>query len=247
MQSSTNYVEVGTLEQCATTAQKLFVFAVFLVRSFPHLDRIRRDTEYLSVCSPNAGKCGPKHSKYGHFSRSVHHAFPGIQCMAFQIYLSFLFVIVILIFVVIFIIILFNKIKSNLKKKREKERKCRTTVLHQKTLAMVYILVQLQAYLELNQNKAPSLRLLWNIRRSYDWLFLLFFQKQSSRGVLQKNVFLKISQNSSLGRSKTSLKKRLWHRCFPVNFAKFLRTPFFAEHLRCCFCFFMRRKIYQKD
>ena len=22
------------------------------------------------------------------------------------------------------------------------------------------------------------------------------------------------------------LKKRLWHRCFPVNFAKFLRTPF---------------------
>ena len=24
----------------------------------------------------------------------------------------------------------------------------------------------------------------------------------------------------------TSLKKRLWHRCFPVNFAKFLRTLF---------------------
>ena len=22
------------------------------------------------------------------------------------------------------------------------------------------------------------------------------------------------------------LKKRLWHRCFPVNFGKFLRTPF---------------------
>ena len=27
------------------------------------------------------------------------------------------------------------------------------------------------------------------------------------------------------------LKKRLWHRCFPVNFVKFLRTPFFTEHL----------------
>ena len=26
-------------------------------------------------------------------------------------------------------------------------------------------------------------------------------------------------------------KKRLWHRCFSVNFAKFLRTPFFIEHL----------------
>ena len=24
----------------------------------------------------------------------------------------------------------------------------------------------------------------------------------------------------------TLLKKRLWHRCFPVDFAKFLRTPF---------------------
>ena len=27
------------------------------------------------------------------------------------------------------------------------------------------------------------------------------------------------------------LKKRLWHRWFPVNFAKFLRTPFLTEHL----------------
>ena len=26
-------------------------------------------------------------------------------------------------------------------------------------------------------------------------------------------------------RPVTLLKKRLWHRCFPVNFAKFLRTP----------------------
>ena len=27
------------------------------------------------------------------------------------------------------------------------------------------------------------------------------------------------------------LKKRLWKRYFHVNFAKFLRTPFFTEHL----------------
>ena len=26
-------------------------------------------------------------------------------------------------------------------------------------------------------------------------------------------------------------KRDLWQRCFPVNFAKFLRTPFFIEHL----------------
>ena len=33
-------------------------------------------------------------------------------------------------------------------------------------------------------------------------------------------------------RPATLLKKRLWHRCFPVNFAKFLRTSFSIEHLR---------------
>ena len=31
---------------------------------------------------------------------------------------------------------------------------------------------------------------------------------------------------------KTLFKKRLWHSCFPVNFTKFLRTPFLIEHLR---------------
>ena len=28
------------------------------------------------------------------------------------------------------------------------------------------------------------------------------------------------------------IKKRRQHRCFPVNIGKFLRTPFFMEHLR---------------
>ena len=32
-------------------------------------------------------------------------------------------------------------------------------------------------------------------------------------------------------RSAKSLKKRLWQMCFPVNFVKFLRTPFYKEHL----------------
>ena len=34
-------------------------------------------------------------------------------------------------------------------------------------------------------------------------------------------------------RTATLSKRRLWHsRCFLVNFAKFLRTPFFIEYLR---------------
>ena len=31
------------------------------------------------------------------------------------------------------------------------------------------------------------------------------------------------------------LKKRLWHRCFPMNFVKFLRTPFHRTPLNDCF------------
>ena len=60
-----------------------------------------------------------------------------------------------------------------------------------------------------------------------------------------KKVFKEISQNSQENicdrvsfliklqpEPATLFKKRLWHRCFPVNFAKFLRTPFLTEHLQ---------------
>ena len=30
----------------------------------------------------------------------------------------------------------------------------------------------------------------------------------------------------------TLLNKRLWHRCFPVNFARFLGTTFFTEQIQ---------------
>ena len=43
-------------------------------------------------------------------------------------------------------------------------------------------------------------------------------------------------------RPSTLLKKRLWPRCFPVNFLKFLRTTFFTEHVwttaSVCFIYF---------
>ena len=34
-------------------------------------------------------------------------------------------------------------------------------------------------------------------------------------------------------RPATLLKKRLWQRCFLMNFVKFLRTQFFIKHFRC--------------
>ena len=42
-------------------------------------------------------------------------------------------------------------------------------------------------------------------------------------------------------RPATLLKRRLWHRCFPVNFVKFLRTSFLTEHLRWLLLSFFRR------
>ena len=69
---------------------------------------------------------------------------------------------------------------------------------------------------------------------------------RSSRSeVFCKKIFLKnlqISQENICTRvpffiklqawPATLLKKDLWHRCFSVKFAKFLRTSFFMEHLR---------------
>ena len=49
-------------------------------------------------------------------------------------------------------------------------------------------------------------------------------------GCSVKKVFLEISHfkfNKVVG---LRLKKRTWHRCFPVNFGKILGTPFSIEH-----------------
>ena len=45
-------------------------------------------------------------------------------------------------------------------------------------------------------------------------------------------------------RSATLLKMRLWHRCFPMNFVKFLRMPYFTEQFRWLLLTF--RKIHRK-
>ena len=53
-------------------------------------------------------------------------------------------------------------------------------------------------------------------------------QMQSSEGGLYNKGGLKnfVKFTRRLGWPATLLKNRLWHRCFPVNFTKFLRTPF---------------------
>ena len=60
-------------------------------------------------------------------------------------------------------------------------------------------------------------------------------EEAATRGFLCNKVFLEISQHSQkniCARPTTLLRKRLWHRCFPVNFVKFLRTPFLQNTSR---------------
>ena len=51
--------------------------------------------------------------------------------------------------------------------------------------------------------------------------------QNSQKNAVPESLFYKVAGL----RPATLLKKRLWHRCFPVNFTKFLRTPFIIEHL----------------
>ena len=53
------------------------------------------------------------------------------------------------------------------------------------------------------------------------------FVKFTGKHLCQSLLF-----NKAAGlKPETLLKTGLWHRCFPVNFSKFLRTHFFTEHL----------------
>ena len=50
---------------------------------------------------------------------------------------------------------------------------------------------------------------------------LLFFE----------SYFIYFPETGNFQKQSSLLKKRLWLRCFPVNFVKFLKTHFVREHL----------------
>ena len=67
----------------------------------------------------------------------------------------------------------------------------------------------------------------YNTSRNKMWENLRKSPAAATGGVLPEKVFLEISQNSQENTwARVSL-----HRCFPVNFVKFLRTPFLQNTL----------------
>ena len=86
--------------------------------------------------------------------------------------------------------------------------------------------------------------MLWSILRQLFCKYFSYFQWNISNEEVRSSrpeVFCKkgVPRNVSeplfywsCNSPATLLKKSFWHRCFPVNFAKFLRKSFFIEQLR---------------
>ena len=68
------------------------------------------------------------------------------------------------------------------------------------------------------------------------------FAKFTGKNLCQSLIFNKVAGI----RPATLLKKRPWHRFYPVNFAKFLRTPYFTKYFRWLLLCSKPRKSYPK-
>ena len=69
-------------------------------------------------------------------------------------------------------------------------------------------------YYEIFQKQPPEM--------FYKKVVLGNFAKFTGKHLCHSHFFNKVADLSPA----TLFKKRLWHRCFPINFSKFLRTPF---------------------
>ena len=102
----------------------------------------------------------------------------------------------------------------------------------------MHLLSYISHYFTIETNKqchavCPFRNVVYNLRRSFPEVFyrkgvLRNFAKLTGKHLCQSLFFNKVAGV----RPATLFKKRLWYRCFPVNLAKFLRTPFHIEHLR---------------
>ena len=107
------------------------------------------------------------------------------------------------------------------KKKRRKSRTKLNNFTNFKKSVYVVIAILMFRYINFKSLEAAV------CRRSSKWVFL----KVSPN--LQQNICVESLFNRDAGLQACKfIKKRLQHRYFPVNIAKFLRRPFVAKHLR---------------
>ena len=77
------------------------------------------------------------------------------------------------------------------------------------------ILAFIEEYISTNKSSRPEVFCEKGVLKN--------FTKVTGKHLCQSLFFNKVADL----RPATLLKKRLWNRCFPVNFVKFLRTPIF--------------------
>ena len=79
-------------------------------------------------------------------------------------------------------------------------------------------------------------------RSSRPEMFCKKFRKIHRKHLCQSLFLIKLQTQTC-----NFIKKRLWYRCFPMNFVKLLRTPFLTEHLRCLASFYKETVMLQND
>ena len=96
------------------------------------------------------------------------------------------------------------------------------TIFQSKTLNICVFRLSFSA-IRLHESEAVVLS--YSVKK----LFLRNFAKFTGKHPCQSLFFYKVGL-----RPATLLNKSLWHRCFPVNFAKFLRTSFLKSTFSGC-------------
>ena len=108
--------------------------------------------------------------------------------------------------------------------------------IHLYTTKTIYFSASFLQCPHLHQSRFPVL--ICNKSAAEAWICLVFFlvvliPVDIAYSNMQENSSWSIrliSEAAGKSRPATLFKKNLWHRCFSVNFEKFLRTPFFTEH-----------------
>ena len=78
-------------------------------------------------------------------------------------------------------------------------------------------------------------KITWRYSSSYSQMFLKIGVLKNFANFTGKQLRYNFYLIKLKALSPATLLKRLQHRCFPVNFLKFLRTPFSTVHLGSCF------------
>ena len=128
-----------------------------------------------------------------------------------------------------------------------------TFKIYLRCTAKTNIYKQIDMFIKTSSKRFEDVLIKSFIRKNLSWQYVLktyglrqIFIKQTEavarRCSVKKGILINFTKFTgkhlchSLFLNKVSdlnvIKKRFWHRCFPVHFVKFFREPFFIEHIR---------------